>query len=85
MVHEVQAVDLEAITAIDQRRLLCVLGRAIDEEAAHMDGEDCSGEGRGNRTRLRVFCTVMSMIRETSDSGPGSRAPGSGRKGSRSV
>ena len=47
MDYEVQAVDLEAFTAIDQRRLLCVLGRAIDEEAAHMDGEDCSGKGGG--------------------------------------
>jgi hypothetical protein len=85
MVHEVQVIDIDAFTAIDQRRLLRVLSRAIDEEATHMDGEHRDDKGLGNRGRLLVLCRLVSMIREMGDSGQGSGATGSGRKGSRSL
>jgi hypothetical protein len=86
MVHEVQPIDLEAFRALDRRRLLCVLGRAIDEEAArYTSGEDSTEEGPGGRARLQTFCRLVGMIREMSESEPGSRESGSGRKGSRSL
>jgi hypothetical protein len=85
VVSEVQPIDLEAFQAIDQQRLLCVLSRAIDEEAARYKGDDSSDEGSGKRTRLQAFCRLVSMIRETNESGPESRASVLGRKGSRSL
>lgn len=85
MVQEDGPIDLEAFTAIDRQRLLRVLGRAIDEETARcLSGPDCP-DGPGDRARLRFFCSLVSKIREMSDSGPGGRAAGSGRKGSRSL
>ena len=85
MVDDLQELDLQAFTAIDQRRLLRVLGRAIDEEAAHLYEAPGSGEWARNRERLRVFCTLVSMIREMDDSVPGPRAFGPGRRSSRTL
>ena len=83
MTDNPEGIDREAFTAIDQRRLLRVLSRAIDEEAVHLYGAAGSDEWKRNRERLRVFCTLVSMIREMDEGGPDSRTIGAGRRASR--
>ena len=80
-----EGIDHQAFTAIDQRRLLRVLSRAIDEEAAHLYGALGSNEWKRNRERLRIFCTLVSMIREMDEDGPDLRAFGPGRRSSRTL
>lgn len=85
MTDDSQAIDLQAFTAIDQRRLLRVLSRVIDEEATHLHEASDSGEWERDRERLRVFCTLVSMIREMNDLGPGLYDTGPGRRSRRTL
>ncbi len=85
MTDDSQAIDLRAFTAIDRQRLVCVLSRAIGEEAIHLYDGSGSGGWVRDRERLRVFCTLVSMIREMNDLGPGPYDTGPGRRSSRTL
>lgn len=85
MTDNPEGIDHQAFSAIDERRLLRVLSRAIDEEAIHLYGTAGSDEWKRNRERLRVFCTLVSMIREMDEGGPGLRVLGPGRRSSRTL
>jgi hypothetical protein len=66
MVNERAAGHTHPPGAFDQRQLLLVLGRAIDEEvAAGMSGDRLDGIKR-DRMRLEFLRSLTSRIRETS-------------------
>jgi hypothetical protein len=65
MMNERAAIGIGARTAIDQRRLLLVLGRAIDEEvAAAMGGDRSTTPSERDRVRLMFLCTLTGRIRD---------------------
>jgi hypothetical protein len=67
---EIPDIDVEAFRALDQQRLLRVLGRAIDEEAAAwMRGQGFFDGQRRSETRLRSLCTLFGMIRDMNNRG----------------
>jgi hypothetical protein len=86
MVSEIPAIDIEAFEALDHRRLLRVLGRAIDEEAAEcMNRDHFFSSYARDRTRLRFFCTLVSMIEDMNDSGLDGTPGFSGRRRQRTL
>jgi hypothetical protein len=72
MVNGRAAIGTGAPGAVDQRRLLLGLGRAIDEEVAAVTG--CDGApARGERDRMRLgyLCTLTGRIRGANTCEPG--------------
>jgi hypothetical protein len=64
-VEIIVAARARADRAVDQRRLLRVLGRAIDEEVATVMGCDHHSTRRErDRIRLGYLCTLTSRIQE---------------------
>lgn len=70
MVNEQAAVQIGSLHAVDQRRLLLVLGKAIDEEvAAAMGGDRFADRRERDRMRLGFLCTLTGRIQDMHPSG----------------
>lgn len=72
--------------AVDQRRLLLVLGRAVDEEmAAVMGGDRFARASRRDRLRLGSLCTLTGSIRDMTPGASAGEEIHSGRRRSRTL
>lgn len=65
MVTKTLPIDIEAFGALDHRRLLRVLRRAIDEETAEMMSRGRIGVSARDRERLECLCTLVGMVQRT--------------------
>ncbi len=84
---EQAATEIAAHAAVDQRRLLLVLGRAIDEEVAVVLGGDCISHPSGqDRMRLGYLCALTGRIRDmNAGESVGERQVSSERRKSRTM
>jgi hypothetical protein len=65
MVHKTPHIDIEAFGALDHRRLLRVLRRAIDEETTERMSGGRTGASERDRERLQCLCTLVCMVQNT--------------------
>ena len=65
MVNKTPHIDIEAFGALDHRRLLRVLRRAIDEETTERMSGGRLGASERDRERLQCLCSLACMVQNT--------------------